>query len=246
MESRHNGQSAAEKVVGYIQKMIIEKQYRSGDRLPTESEFCELTGVSRGGVREAMKILEANRIVDIRRGDGTYLCTPEQISFANPLTFKLLLRDTSFAELCAFRESIEMAVLHLAICNCDEGDLRKIRECNARMQAVVETDEGNYHALYDLDMEFHRLLADAMKNEVMRDVYLLTFDVFGQLILRNYQTGQTGYSGFQTHVAILEALETKDFLQMGNAIKQSVRLWGDWIIHADATELLYQSIEDAV
>lgn len=234
--------SAAHKVTDFIRRGIIEKKYRAGNKLPTETELCQLTSVSRSGVREAMKVLEANHIIEIRRGDGTYLCGPEDISFTNPLTFKLLLRDTSFEELCSFRESIEMAVLRLAMCNSDAEDLRKMREVNARMLALVEDDGDDSYGLYSLDLQFHSLLADSMKNPVMRDFYLMTFDVFGPLILRNYEVGQNGMTGYQTHVAILEALETKDFIQMGHAIKQSVALWGAWMVHASAVELVSKEL----
>ena len=53
--------------------LLLTKRVRPGDRLPAETELTRLLSVSRGSVREAMKILSALGIVEVRRGDGTYI-----------------------------------------------------------------------------------------------------------------------------------------------------------------------------
>ncbi len=226
-----------DKVIKFILDGIVKKKFYAGVKLPTEPELCALTGVSRGCVREAVKILEASKVVEIRRGDGTYLSNPNKISFISPLIFKILLQDTAFKELCDFRESIEMAVLRLVICNCNESDLNKLRESNSRMLEFIRSGVDDSDRLYELDKEFHYILADAMKNSVMRDVYLFVFELFGPLILRNYQSGQNGESGYETHVAVLNAIETKDFIELGYAVKKCVEVWGGWMKRADALEM---------
>ncbi len=247
METRRNSAdgsaSAADKVISYIREGISDKKFRVGTKLPTEVELCAITGVSRSGVREAMKVLEANGIVNIRRGDGTYLSGPEDITFFNSLVFKLLLRDTSFQEMCAFRESIELGLVRLVIMNHDEEDLRKLEFINERMRQIASQPVQDNHALHQVELEFHSALAAAAKNDMLCDIYMMLFDVFGPLILRNYQVGQDGLLGYQTHVATIEAIRTRDFVQLGAAIKQNVSLFGDWIKYAHAKEILSDDLQ---
>lgn len=61
-------ESAVDIVVNNIKQLLIERKLKPGDRLPSELEISEGMGVSRGSVREAMKILTAFGLVDIRVG----------------------------------------------------------------------------------------------------------------------------------------------------------------------------------
>lgn len=56
-----------------LREMIIEKEMKSGDRLPSESALGEMFGVSRSTVREAIKLLIAENVVEIQRGKGTFV-----------------------------------------------------------------------------------------------------------------------------------------------------------------------------
>ena len=55
-------------------RLLIDRRLLPGDKLPSELEISEGLGVSRGSVREAMKILSAFGLVDIKVGNGTYVC----------------------------------------------------------------------------------------------------------------------------------------------------------------------------
>src|SRR6188768_1783025 len=68
--------------------MIQSGELPPGARLPTEQQLSQEMGLSRSGVREAVKVLEAARVLDVRRGDGT---------FVTSLAPKLLLEGVGFA-----------------------------------------------------------------------------------------------------------------------------------------------------
>ena len=67
--------SSVDFVVNSIKELLLGKKILPGDRLPPETELCRLLSVSRGSVREAMKVLSALGIVEVKRGDGTYVST---------------------------------------------------------------------------------------------------------------------------------------------------------------------------
>ena len=83
-----SGSSTVQQVVDFIERKIRSQEFRSGDRVPTESELCALLGVSRTSVREAIKILESMTLVQVRRGDGTYISNPKDNLY---LAFRALL-----------------------------------------------------------------------------------------------------------------------------------------------------------
>ena len=70
-ERNDRRQSAVDIVVNNIKQLLIDRKLKPGDRLPNELEISEGLCVSRGSVREAMKILSAFGLVDIRVGNGT-------------------------------------------------------------------------------------------------------------------------------------------------------------------------------
>ena len=63
-------ESAVDIVVNSIKQLLADKKLLPGDKLPNELEISEGLGVSRGSVREAMKILSAFGLIDIRVGNG--------------------------------------------------------------------------------------------------------------------------------------------------------------------------------
>ena len=76
---RKTRKSLSKQVMESIEKLILDQKLRPGDALPTEQQISEELGVSKSSVREAIKMLEALGVVEIRRG----LCTvisenPEQ------------------------------------------------------------------------------------------------------------------------------------------------------------------------
>lgn len=240
--------SALDKVLDYIKERIMKREWKSGDRLPTEQELCEQVGVSRSCVREAIKILESSHILEIRRADGTYLCDAEQITFTAPLLFKIVLGGCGSRELYEFRETMEMAVMRLAIVNATEKDLEILEKCNYDMETYIREKRNDPEELYQLDVKFHEALGVACHNSVMRDIYQFIFDVFAAFIRKNYEIGQDAESALETHAAIYDAIKGKDFLQMGYAVRISVALWREWIERADGLDLVAEglSVENSV
>ena len=80
-------ESAVDIVVNSIKQLLMDKKLLPGDKLPNELEISEGLGVSRGSVREAMKILSAFGLVDIRVGNGTYVSESPDSNLLDSLLF---------------------------------------------------------------------------------------------------------------------------------------------------------------
>ena len=60
--------SSVDTVIDTIQELLLSKQLKPGDKLPNEIELTKSLSISRGSIREAMKILSSYGIVEIKRG----------------------------------------------------------------------------------------------------------------------------------------------------------------------------------
>jgi len=237
--------SAVEVVIDYIRTQILERKLRIGDKLPTEGELCELLQIGRGSVREAVKRLEAIQLLDVRRGDGTYIANVRELTAFDTLLYKIVLEDIDFQQILDYRIQLEIGVMQLAIRNCTDDDIAALREnCQAFESCIRSGAENLSLTLHNLDLEFHQLLGKATKNLLLADVYKASLKLFSPYMLHNYQQGQAQQSPQETienHRLLLIALERRDIYAAIHAVINSTSLWNTWISAARQTDNLQQS-----
>lgn len=218
--------SSVDFVVNSIKELLLTKKVMPGDRLPSETELCKLLSVSRGSVREAMKILSALGIVEIRRGDGTYISRGGGKVAFDPLLFSLIVSQPHFAELKALRVILEKSVARLAAQNADEEDLRRLRDCLARTQSLKNAQGGNYEALLALDLEFHEILGNACRNRPLQTIYGFVMQYFRPYIAQSlHKQSDFSHESAQAHQLILRAIENRDGAAAEMAAEESNEIW---------------------
>src|SRR6185312_11962673 len=107
----------AELVAGTLRRMVVDGQLKDGDFLPNEAELMAHFGVSRPTLREAVRVLESERLVEVRRGSrtGARVRVPGPEIVARPAGLLLELSGATIADLMVARSGIEpMAVRLLA------------------------------------------------------------------------------------------------------------------------------------
>ncbi|MEO6505373.1 MAG: GntR family transcriptional regulator, partial [Terrimesophilobacter sp.] len=91
-----------------IKDMILSGELKPGDRLSPEKELSDLLGLSRSSLREAVKALEIIRVLDVRRGDGTYVTSLEPGLLLEAMAFVVdIHQDSSVLELFEVRRILE-------------------------------------------------------------------------------------------------------------------------------------------
>ena len=161
--------SAAQQIADQIRESILSGDLAAGHRLPSEVDLAEEYGVSRGTVRETMKILAAAQLVQPARGatGGTFVRHPDPDVLATTLAETLALwshtGSTSLGEVDDARAWIEEGCVRRAAVVRDEEDLASIR-------AAVEALEPPPAALDDIlaiDLDFHVAVSRAAHNAVL-------------------------------------------------------------------------------
>lgn len=142
-----------------IKDMIMGGELSPGDRLPPEKELSEQLGLSRNSLREAVKALEAVRVLDVRRGDGTYVTSLEPRLLQESTAFMVDLHsDTSLVELFEVRRILESSAAGMAAGRITQEEL-------ARLEADISgVDAASVDDLIEHDLRFHEGIADAAGN----------------------------------------------------------------------------------
>ena len=151
-------ESAVDRVIKLVQTGIWEGRFKSGDKLPSEAELCSLAGVSRGPVREAMKVLSATGIVEIRRGDGTYLANDGSESMIDSMVLRFQKSSWSLADLAEFRGDIEHIIVTNIIDKATDEEIDGLAVKNSMLRQAVENNLS-LDAQVAMDLEFHRAMS---------------------------------------------------------------------------------------
>ncbi|MGE5403862.1 MAG: FadR/GntR family transcriptional regulator [Candidatus Saccharibacteria bacterium] len=150
-----------EEVASQIQALVRQEYFKPNDQLPGERELAEHLNVNRSTVREALRILEVMRVVDIRQGEGAFVNTQEESSIES-LVFQFLYEDGLDRE--ALRDVyeavvfIESAMTKLAAQRVQEDEAKELL-------AYLELPNPHNRAVWD--REFHLLIGRIAKSSVL-------------------------------------------------------------------------------
>lgn len=149
-----------EAAIRQIREMIAGGQLAPGSKLPPEAELAGALGASRNTVREAVRGLVTAGVLDVRRGDGTYVTSlrPEQLLEGIGAAAELMAEGFSL-ELVQVRRILEPAATALAALRIDEDALAELQALLDRMRSA-ESEE----ALVQMDSDFHAVVAAASGN----------------------------------------------------------------------------------
>lgn len=155
--------SLPERAAEQISNLIVEQHLTSEDKLPSEFELAELLNVGRGTVREAVKLLVARNVLDIRRGKGTYIA-PNPGEVPDPLGFRYYPDQFQLAlDLAEIRGQMEPWVARMAAERATAEDLKALRAaCSVVEQDILAERDHSQN-----DVQFHVAIAKCTHNLVV-------------------------------------------------------------------------------
>ncbi len=218
--------SATEIVMDTIKSLLVRKKIKAGDKLPSETELAEKLNISRGSVREAMKILNAYGIVTIKRGDGTYI-SDSTSSKLDPLLFKLITNQDSFKELRELREMLEIGIIKLAIKNATENDIESLEATYELTEKMIKANKYEDEIIIDAEHQFHTCLGNATHNKLIMTIYNYVMELYIPNLYKEKDDERFGPEALMSHRPIIDAIINKDSLAGERAIKYSIEVWRD-------------------
>lgn len=154
----------AELVARTLRRMVVEGQLKDGDFLPHEAELIAHFGVSRPTLREAVRVLESERLVEVRRGSrtGAKVRVPGPEIVARPAALLLALSGTTLADVMTARTAIEPPAAKML---ADDGTVEAHDELRRLVEAVPAAWEaGNLAAA---SAQLHRRMVELSGNATL-------------------------------------------------------------------------------
>jgi GntR family transcriptional regulator, transcriptional repressor for pyruvate dehydrogenase complex len=191
-----------------IRTMIRTGDLPPGSRLPAENQLSAQLGISRSGIREAVKVLASARVLDVRRGDGTYVTSLAPALLLEGVGFAIeLLQGETLLEVMEVRRLLEPAATATAAGRISERQLDVLDDLLRSMRSVAADAEK----LMQCDIAFHRAVVTATGNETLTSLLDgLSGRTVRARIWRGLVLGDVAQNTIDEHEAIYVALKAGD------------------------------------
>ncbi|GAA4538594.1 FCD domain-containing protein [Pseudonocardia xishanensis] len=205
---------AAELVAMRLRKSIVEGELKEGDLLPTEAMLTERYGISRPTLREALRILESEALIEVRRGSraGAVVRPPKGEVAARYAGFLLEYRGATLSDVFTAAASIESQCVFALATTRTEADLEALRAALAREMSASSMEES-----LAAQNEFHHLVIQLTGNVTMVALAEMVRHVIDRATTkgleregRSERQSEARHKSDQTHRKLLALLEASD------------------------------------
>lgn len=198
-----------------IKSYIVGNNLDPGDQLPPEGQLSELLGISRNSVREGVKALEVQGIIEARVGAGLFVRSFSFEPILESLPYGLLVDLESVRHLLGLREALDRGVIEQLIEAATPDQLLRLTSILDRWRASAR--EGTYEA--QLDRDFHQALYAELGNPLLLRVAGLFWDTLHHVRDRtDFPRVEDPVETLRLHEDIFEALRSSDAPGMREAI----------------------------
>lgn len=195
--------SAKQVVYEELRDLIIEGKLKEGEKISDE-EMAEKFSVSRTPVREALQLLETQKLVTLEKGRGTEVTKMETDNIE-----KWYLPMSALQRLAA-----EMAVR-----NADKSSINRLRNINDKFSFLIKEREKPKEIL-DADHEFHNAILDIADNEYIKDFCEVLWIHIQRLEYRFFKESLSLEVSVEEHESLIQALELKDEFSVSMRMKE--------------------------
>lgn len=221
-------------VANKLRQMIVSGQLNLGERLPVEAELSRLFQVSRSTVREAIRILNSEHLVEIVRGagGGTFVTQPKISDVSDILAAMLGLAAGSDG--CSIDEIVEARKV-LEIWAARQAARREPAEAAARLRATLPSLSARLRAdqIFESNYAFHVELFATAGNGVVAALFEPLMSALYHRVTRPPQMRATWRRVITEHHEIAGAINTGDEDEAGKLMAE----------HLDCSKLLYANLE---
>lgn len=216
--------SVVDTIIAQIETLILNGILRDGARLPSERDLAEQMAVSRPKVREALKQLEENGLIQVRHGEGTFIA-PLVGTAMSPALISLYARhQDAFLSYLEFRTAQESFAAGLAATRATKADKEILARIMDQLEQAHKSNDSA--ASQKADIKFHSAIIDASHNSLlvhtMASIYALTEQnlFYNRSFLRSIDG--TGEQLLGQHRAIFEAIQFGDPERASTAAKDHI------------------------
>ena len=164
---------AVDVVIRQIRDRILDGTFATGEMLPSAGDLATQFDVSQRSISEALKVLEAQGLIQVRMGVGSFVARNDLDAFLTTLTRNLRsylsVNKADLMEVKDLRLILEGVALEHAVSACDEEQLRALEEAVVGQRRGYE--QRDYTAYQQAHFLFHGALIDGLGNRLISMIY---------------------------------------------------------------------------
>jgi DNA-binding FadR family transcriptional regulator len=198
-------------VVDQIQEAIFDGRLETGQTLPAERELKEMFNISRGTLREALRVLEQKGLIEIKLGvgGGSIVKTVDTEQITESLGLLIRSQKVSLNHLAQFREDVEGIIAAQAAKLHNKQDIKKLKQLLSKALEYVEKGRSERNSFIEMDKQIHMTMAEISGNPI----YISILHSIHQNIHRYYDRflsmDETELQeNYQDLCSMVEAIET--------------------------------------
>lgn len=192
-----------------LRRRILSGAFPPGTSLPTERDMVAQTGLSRSSVREALRILETERLVTTKPGrfGGSVAHQPGDESLDRSLSLFVHGRGISLLALMQTRQAVEPSLAALAAEHRTEQELQQLVVTTERVEAAF----ADVPLFLRENVNWHLAIAVASHNDLLRSILASIANmVYKATAVENFATDEVRKQVMQAHRRILDGIAAKD------------------------------------
>lgn len=206
-------------VTDQVRDMIVKGELPAGLRV-NEGALCEQFGISRTPLREALKVLASEGLVELRPNRGARITA---------------ITTNEVGELFEVISAMERMAGELAAARINERDLARLQTLHVRMGRHYEA--GEREAYFRLNQQVHNAIVTLAGNSILVSTHAGLMARLRRARYMAIQSQERWDESMQEHGAILDALAAHDSARTGELIFKHVRATGETIKQLFAADL---------
>ena len=211
--------SVFEQALRQLRDAILNNQYHPGDKLPTVVELSEALYVSHVTIRQVLSVLEAQGLIESRRGSGVYVAPNHKWKLTQgSLVRRYAQRDESVIQMLEIRGAIEGMNASIVAKNASDELLAEldsiVKQQLAKSEANADVDE-----LSEMDVRFHTTISLASGNTFAHEIVSHVAPAFADSKRDMLWSKPHLLDAIQDHIRILDAMKARDEMRAGQEMQ---------------------------
>jgi GntR family transcriptional repressor for pyruvate dehydrogenase complex len=196
-------------VVDQIVTLIKNGTLNIGDQLPGERELVEQLQVARASLREALRILEFQGVIEVQPGKGAFIVGSIDNLYSGEEGVRQWFREhaTEYKDIFEVREALEICAARLVTLNISEEEISELQQILDQSKSLLPSE--NFERIISLDRKFHHLIGEFSRNKLLSELVDITYEVSKSKPSLLRIPGRAKVSLGQ-HQSILDAIVSRD------------------------------------
>ena len=190
-----------------IQQYIQQNNLQTGDKLPSERMLAEYFNVGRNIIREALKLLSEERIIEIRERSGAYVLDSSDARVIASIKEEFMSDAADLKGVLEVRRLLEPFVIQKCIDHISSSQLNHLKQLQEAMKTCRSSE-----VFAKLNIAFHEKIAESTANGALSTIMFMLYNVLGEKIFHlPYADSASVQETIQEHDLLLNAIEHQDY-----------------------------------